>query len=200
MNSSSIVTDKSVKAAAAELRSAVQKLAATSLARASEPADLHRAVELVRAATDALEGGTEVADRRSYRARSLFQGEAHLFSPSLRWEDASGPQGQVGHGFRVTMSNLYEGPPGSLHGGYLAGLFDELLGAVQRGAQDGPAYTAKLTVKYRALTPLDAELVFRGWTIENKGRRVLTVGTCMSGDTLCADAEGLFVRAPSSRG
>ena len=67
----------------------------------------------------------------TYRNRSLYQGPYHLFSPDLDWKEHSGPNGEEGFKFHVTLSDLYEGPPLAVHGGYIAGLFDELLGAVQ---------------------------------------------------------------------
>ena len=51
--------------------------------------------------------------------------------PDLDWKEHSGPNGEEGFKFHVTLSDLYEGPPQAVHGGYIAGLFDELLGAVQ---------------------------------------------------------------------
>ena len=97
----------------------------------------------------------------TYRNRSLYQGPYHLFSPDLDWKEHSGPNGEEGFKFHVTLSDLYEGPPLAVHGGYIAGLFDELLGAVQSLSQTGTGYTAKLEIKYRSLTPIDEELIFR---------------------------------------
>ena len=87
----------------------------------------------------------------TYRNRSLYQGPYHLFSPDLDWKEHSGPNGEEGFKFHVTLSDLYEGPPQAVHGGYIAGLFDELLGAVQSLSQTGTGYTAKLQIKYLSL-------------------------------------------------
>ena len=77
------------------------------------------------------ESGSGELRSSTYRNRSLYQGPYHLFSPDLDWEEHSGPNGEKGFKFYVTLSDLYEGPPLAVHGGFIAGLFDELLGAVQ---------------------------------------------------------------------
>ena len=58
-----------------------------------------------------------------------------------------------------------------------------------------------LDLLYRLARPflfkLDAEtaheLVFRGWCEKVEGRKIFTRGTVHAGDTLCAEATGLFV-------
>lgn len=200
-----------VIAAAAELRAAVRDLAARTTGTELEAAALRDAADRVRDLTDGLTGpplprwweGPADSSRnglRSYRRRSLFQGELHPFSNRLEWVDAAGPEGEPGYGFRVIVPQLFEGAPGAVHGGYVSGLFDELLGAVQ-GLADGPSgYTARLTVRYRSFTPIERELRFSGWVAKQVGRRTETKATCHDGNTLCAEADGLFVRpagAPS---
>ena len=56
------------------------------------------------------------------------------------------------HG-RVTFDYPYEGPPTCVHGGVIAELFDELMGAANVIAEK-PAMTGTLTVRYRKPTPL----------------------------------------------
>ena len=200
-----------VKAAAAELRTAVHELADRSVDAAPDVDALREASALVRAAAARLQGepfprwweGPAVDDDerdglRHYRHRSLFQGELHPFSPALDWTDGAGPEGTAGYRFRVTLSRLYEGPPAAVHGGYLAGLFDELLGAVQGLAAGGGGYTGRLIVRYRSLTPIEEELRFAGWIVSDTGRRIVTNATCHAGDRRCAEAVGLLVRPPEA--
>ena len=95
----------------------------------------------------------------------------------------------------VCLGDAYQGPPGCVHGGYLAALFDNLLGALpyrltgQRGA-----LTGRLTVRYRALTPLDTDLVLTGCLTSVRDRRIAAAGQCRAYDLLTAEAEALFVR------
>ena len=93
---------------------------------------------------------------------------------------------------RVRFGSAYEGPPSSVHGGYVAAAFDELLGASQ-SLGGRPGMTGRLTVNYRSPTPLNTELRFEGWVAKVEGRKTFTEGTVHVGDRLCAEAEGLFI-------
>ncbi|MCY3891469.1 MAG: PaaI family thioesterase [bacterium] len=100
----------------------------------------------------------------------------------------------------VCLGEDYQGPPGAVHGGYLAAMFDNLLGVLpyrltgQRGA-----FTGRLTVRYRALTPLNAELVLTGRLTNVRSRRVIAAGQCHADGRLTAEAEALFVRPAAER-
>ena len=56
-----------------------------------------------------------------------------------------------------------------------------------------PGMTARLTVSYRAPTPLDTDLRLEGELERVEGRKIFTVGRCFDGDVLTAEAEGLFI-------
>ena len=91
-----------------------------------------------------------------------------------------------------TYGAAYEGPPGCLHGGFIAAGFDEVLGFAQ--AQSGrPGMTGRLTINYRSPTPLFRELRFVGRLDRVEGRKIFASARLSAGDTLCAEAEGLFV-------
>jgi acyl-coenzyme A thioesterase PaaI-like protein len=92
----------------------------------------------------------------------------------------------------VTFGPAYEGPPGCVHGGFVAAAFDEVLGATQ-SLSGTPGMTARLTVNYRRPTPLGEELVFVGELDRVEGRKIFTTGRVMAGSTVTAEAEGLFV-------
>ena len=102
--------------------------------------------------------------------------------------DGSGPLVEG----KVTFPAQYEGPPGCVHGGFIAAYFDEVLGVVQ-ALSGQPGMTANLTVDYRSPTPILRELVFRGWCERVEGRKIFTRGTVHDGDTLCAESTGLFI-------
>src|SRR5262249_44240241 len=57
----------------------------------------------------------------------------------------------------VVCGSAYEGPPGHVHGGYVAAMFDELLGLTQ-SLSGKHGMTGRLTVHYRSPTPLHTEL------------------------------------------
>lgn len=92
----------------------------------------------------------------------------------------------------ATFGTAYEGPPGCVHGGFVAASFDEILGAAQ--SMSGlPAMTGTLTIRYRKPTPLHRELRFEGELVKVEGRKVFAAGRVYAGDTLTAEAEGIFV-------
>jgi len=92
----------------------------------------------------------------------------------------------------VTFGSAYEGPPGSVHGGFVAAAFDEVLGYVQ-SLSGNPGMTGTLTVVYRRPTPLHTELRFEGEIVRVEGRKIFTRGRVHAGDVLTAEAEGVFV-------
>jgi acyl-coenzyme A thioesterase PaaI-like protein len=109
--------------------------------------------------------------------------------------DGNGAAVVVGN---VTFASAYEGPPGHVHGGYLAAAFDEVLGLAQ-GVSGAPGMTARLTVNYRKPTPWGMPLRFEGRIERREGRKVFTTGTCYAGDLLTAEAEALFISVDFTR-
>ncbi|HET6664585.1 MAG TPA: PaaI family thioesterase [Acidimicrobiales bacterium] len=92
----------------------------------------------------------------------------------------------------ATFGPAYEGPPGCVHGGYIAAAFDEVLGLTQMlGGQ--PGMTGRLTVNYRTPTPLGEELRLEGWIDRVEGRKTFCRGEIRVGDRLCAECEGIFI-------
>jgi acyl-coenzyme A thioesterase PaaI-like protein len=95
----------------------------------------------------------------------------------------------------VVFGDAYEGPPGCVHGGFVAATFDEVLGFAQTLTGTG-GMTGRLEVSYRSPTPLHRPLTLRGWIDRVDGRKVLTLGTIHDGDRLCAESSGLFIQKP----
>lgn len=126
-------------------------------------------------------------DPHAFFDHSPMLGRANPLAPPVRLWEAGG----VMHG-TATFGAAYEGPPGCVHGGYVAAAFDEVLGSTQSLA-GRPGMTARLAVDYRSPTPLHAELTFEARVTEVTGRRTFTHGWLYAGDRLCAEAEGLFV-------
>jgi acyl-coenzyme A thioesterase PaaI-like protein len=96
------------------------------------------------------------------------------------------------------FGSAYEGPPGCVHGGWVAAAMDELLGFAQSmGGQ--PGMTGTLTVRYRSPTPLHTELRLQARVDGVERRKTLASGEIYAGDTLCAEAEGIFVSVGRER-
>jgi acyl-coenzyme A thioesterase PaaI-like protein len=146
--------------------------------------------------------------RRRYDgfAESANAGDAHAFfdwSPFLGRSNALAPpiavdavDGRIiGH---VRFGSAYEGPPGCVHGGFIAAGFDEVLG-LTNSMSGAPAMTATLTVRYRQPTPLHRQLRYVGTLLGISGRKVKTHGELWAGGTLTAEAEGLFVQVGAAK-
>jgi acyl-coenzyme A thioesterase PaaI-like protein len=94
---------------------------------------------------------------------------------------------------RATFTAPYCGPPEHVHGGVVAAVFDELLGTVNVANGLG-AMTGTLTVRYRKPVPLHAEIRMEGRPAGVDGRKVYAEGTMWHGETLLAEAEGIFIQ------
>jgi hypothetical protein len=87
----------------------------------------------------------------------------------------------------------YEGPPGSVHGGFVAAIFDQFLGMAQMlGGQ--PGMTGYLHVNYHNRTPLNTELKLEGKLVKVEGRKTIMRGEMYAQGVMTASAEGLFVQ------
>jgi acyl-coenzyme A thioesterase PaaI-like protein len=132
-------------------------------------------------------------DHDDYLPRSPVVGEASPLAPRLDWRvvdrDGEFPIVEA----RGSFGAAYEGPPSFVHGGWVACAFDEILGIANIEAGH-PGMTARLTVHYRRPTPLFRELVVRGWVDRVEGRRIMSRAEIFDGETLTAEAEGLFVQ------
>lgn len=139
------------------------------------------------------EVGLSGGDPHASFEHSPYIGLANPISPPIRLQEVDGTI----HG-RVTFGSAYEGPPGCVHGGMIAGAFDEVLGATQT-LTGAPGMTGRLTVNYRSPTPLHQDLHFMGRLAKVEGRKIFTEGTLFAGDRLCAEAEGLFISVDVSK-
>lgn len=98
----------------------------------------------------------------------------------------------------VTYGSAYEGPPGCLHGGLIAAIFDEVLGFAQ-ALSGSPGMTGRLEVTYRSPTPLHQPLRVVGRFDGLHGRKIMTSGTIHAGDRLCAEAIGTFITVNAAK-
>lgn len=96
------------------------------------------------------------------------------------------------------FGSAYEGPPGAVHGGYVAAAFDDVLGMAQ-SLGGTPGMTGTLTIRYRRPTPLHTDLRFEASLDRTEGRKLFTSGRLYAGEALCAEAEGLFITVDFSK-
>lgn len=122
---------------------------------------------------------------------SPYIGALNPMALPVEFETVTVGDGAELHGTH-TFHPIVNGPPGGVHGGVLAGVFDELLGSVCV-VNDVSGFTGTLTIRYSSLTPLEAPITIRGWVDRVEGRKTFARGTFHHGDTLTAEAEGIFI-------
>ncbi len=181
------------------LADALRRLTHQLVLTEADPEALDRAAAAVEAVADALAPVTPawtlsvpefqpMQAPHEYFPFSPQIGPANPLAPPVRVHvDADG----VVHG-TANLDAAYEGPPGCVHGGIIASLFDEMLGVANITAGVG-AMTGTLTIRYRSPTPLRADLTLTARHVGIDGRKVRAEGTIHAGDRLCAECEGIFV-------
>jgi acyl-coenzyme A thioesterase PaaI-like protein len=146
--------------------------------------------------THVFEGFAESAnsgDPHAFFDHSPLLGKANPLAPPLELEVANGTVRG-----RARFGSAYEGPPGCVHGGFIAAAFDEVLGMTQ-SLGGAPGMTGTLTVRYRRPTPLHTDLRFEAQLDRVEGRKTFTVGRLYNGDELTAEAEGIFISVDFSK-
>ena len=115
-------------------------------------------------------------------------GRSHPCSPELRWQEA--PNQIMG---TVRFSQAFEGPPGHVHGGWVAGVLDHLMGMthVRTGY---PGMTGGLSVRYLKPTPLNQVIEVSAQATELDDKRTEVKAEMRFGETTTATAEAIFVR------
>lgn len=118
---------------------------------------------------------------------SPLMGLANPLAPPIAlWVDGETVRGKAEFGW------AYQGPPGYLHGGFVAALFDETLGMTQ-SMTGNPGMTGTLTVRYRKPTPLYTPLRIEATVQRIHGRKIFTEARLYAGDLLTAEAEAIFI-------
>lgn len=126
-------------------------------------------------------------DHDDYLPRSPLVGTLSPLAPPMEWTAGDG-----GIALQGTYHAAYEGPPGYVHGGWIALTFDEALGMANIAAGH-PGMTGRLTIRYSKPTPLHRPVEVRAWTERVEGRRIVARGELTVDGVTTAEAEGLFV-------
>ncbi len=119
-------------------------------------------------------------------------GLANPVAPPVRVAVVEGDDGRPEIRGLANFGFAYEGPPTCVHGGVIAELLDEVLGAANIVAQHA-AMTGTLTVRYRSPTPLNTDLRVEARFVRQDGRKIHAWGGVYNGDVLTAEADGLFI-------
>ena len=162
-----------------------------------DTATLHTATQLVNRAREVLAARVLTRGRREHLDRSAI---ARLRGGEP-WEIFT--HNPMGIPLRITVSGaeatatvmttaLFEGPPGIVHGGFVAAMLDALLSTLVQ-AQDIRAVTVRLDVRFLRAVETGTQLHLRGRVKAVEGRKVLAAGRIHGDDDLVAEAEALFI-------
>jgi len=179
---------------------------------------LRELTEVLVTSTPSIEDMNEIAERLEPQARQWAK-EPRLYGQMAFQADGNhGRRGEVNHELNalggwsnplapglnmwfegeralgtVTCGWAYEGPPGHIHGGYVAAIFDQFMGMAQMIGKQ-PGMTGTLKIRYLRPSPLNTELRLEA-RIEKLEKRKTRVDAKMShGDTVTATGEALFIR------
>jgi hypothetical protein len=119
--------------------------------------------------------------------RSPLSGRCNALAAPLALEFVG--ERTLGH---ATYGEPYEGPPGSVHGGFVISAFDDLLGVAQ-AASGTAGFTGTLTVRLVARTPLHERIDYEAGVQERAGRKVTVWGRSTLNGDLLAEATGIFI-------
>lgn len=92
----------------------------------------------------------------------------------------------------ITVAERFAGAVGIVHGGIVATLLDDVMGAVI-STLGGPAVTAQLDVTFLLPVVIDRPLQVEGWLAGVEGRKHRLVGRVIDGGRVVAVGRGLFV-------
>jgi acyl-coenzyme A thioesterase PaaI-like protein len=177
------------------------RLVIERLVPSNAPVDeLKRAADALERYAEALKDHPRLRDARLF-GESANAGDVGAFfdqSPLIGLANPLAPPLTIGrkddehaHATGV-FGSAYEGPPGSVHGGFVAAAFDEVLGYVQ-SLSGHPGMTGTLEVVYRSPTPLHTPLRFEAKLERVEGRKIFTSARLEAGGVLCAEATAIFI-------
>jgi acyl-coenzyme A thioesterase PaaI-like protein len=97
-----------------------------------------------------------------------------------------------------TVADRFQGYPGTVHGGIIASMLDEVVGrTLMAGDPNHFFVSAKLTIRYRKTVPLGQPLKLSGKLIRDRGRTAVAKAELRLPDgSIGAEAEAILVDVP----
>lgn len=163
--------------------------------------EMHAIADALQTAAEGFRGSPRIFGRRAWaetKEHGSYGQISHELNPLTGWSNPIAPplncwiDGERAFG-ACECGWAYEGPPGSVHGGMVAAIFDQFLGMAQQlGGQ--PGMTGYLHLDYHRRTPLNTPLRLEGWLVEIERRKTLMRGEMRADGELTASCECLFVQ------
>jgi hypothetical protein len=191
------------------LADAVRRISAVAVGHPVPDDDIAGAADVLVRIADALEESAPASKRprfppdttghpQDFFPNSPMIGFANPIAPPVEVWSVEGEGGRREIRGRVTFGYAYEGPPTCVHGGTIAALFDEVMGAANI-ITENPGMTGTLTVRYRRPTPLLAPLEIVARFTGAERRKVFTWAGIYHDGALTAEAEGIFIKMDPNR-
>jgi acyl-coenzyme A thioesterase PaaI-like protein len=185
------------------LAAAIRRISGVAVGHPIPDDKIVRASEYLERIAEGLENSANVSRRartepnlaghpQDFFPSSPIIGFANPIAPPVQVWLGENEEGQLEIHGRVTFDYQYEGPPTCVHGGVIAELFDELMGAANVIAEK-PSMTGTLTVRYRKHTPLLTPLDLVARCLKSEGRKVHTWAAIYHQGAVTAEANGLFI-------
>lgn len=187
----------------APLAAAVRGLVHASLRTDVDPDTLQNAASAVASITETLQRSQAPRSQRQLRhgetGRAVVwanpvTGLRNPLAPPLAVHHE--PDGRCWSEF--TLGEIYEGPPGLVHGGVCAMLLDQVLGEVATEGMTRPRFTGTITVKYLRGTPL-GPLRIEAYTEREEEHKTYVRGFISDADGPTAEADGVFIKPAWAR-
>jgi hypothetical protein len=180
---------------------AIKQLTEALVTSSPSVGEMHDIADKLEAAAADFGTSTRIYGRRSW-AETGEHGNygqiSHELNPVAGWSNPVAPpvnswiEGEKALG-SCQCGWAYEGPPGSVHGGFVAAIFDQFLGTSQQlGGQ--PGMTGYLHVSYHNRTPLNTELKLEAYLVKVEGRKTIMRAEMYAEGVMTASCEGLFVQ------
>lgn len=197
------ITIQPPDAAQARVADSVRRLTEAVVTTTADPAALHEVADRVDELTAPLSGQRREG---SYRLASAARdeglpyhcnpviGPANPYAPPV---DVDIVDGEVRA--HAQLSEVYEGPPGYVHGGILSLILDQTLGLANVVAGH-PGMTVALEVRYRRPTPLHVPLEIHSAFSHTEGRTIYSRGSISADGRTTVEATGVFRTITPDRG
>lgn len=127
-------------------------------------------------------------DQRLYGCGEIG-GDNQLLVPPLTFDHIDNHELRA-HTF---AGHFFTGINEAMHGGVVSVVFDTVMGRLAMGTEHRVCRTAYLNTQYRSVTPIGERLELRATVDATDGRKRFISGQLWHGDTLCAEADSLFI-------
>jgi acyl-coenzyme A thioesterase PaaI-like protein len=182
------------------LTRAVRRLIDAGIRTGADEATVREAQSAIEAVAEKLEASVDgnsthlSVDGRAVAAGNPVTGFRNAAAPPLVMHEE--PDGLWWSEFE--LGEMYQGPPGWVHGGVLAMVLDQLLGEAASEGLTKPRFTGTITLRYLRGTPL-GRLRAEAAIERTDGFKTFVSGHMSDAEGKTVEAEGIFIKPAWAR-